>query len=124
MIYRIAADLVVLIHFTFVLFVVFGALVALRWPRVLWLHLPAAAWGALIEFQGWICPLTPWENRLRTLGGQAGYAGGFIEHYILPLLYPAGLTRTVQLTLGTVVVVVYGLLYALVWLKWGRAMSR
>lgn len=124
MIYRIAADLVVLIHFTFVLFVVFGALVALRWPRVLWLHLPAAAWGALIEFQGWICPLTPWENRLRTLGGQAGYAGGFIEHYILPLLYPAGLTRTVQLTLGTVVVVVNGLLYALVWLKWGRAMSR
>lgn len=124
MIYRIAADLVVLIHFTFVLFVVFGALVALRWPRVLWLHLPAAAWGALIEFQGWICPLTPWENRLRTLGGQAGYAGGFIEHYILPLLYPAGLTRTVQLTLGTVVVVVNGLLYALVWLKWRRAMSR
>jgi len=124
LIYRIAADLVVLIHFTFVLFVVFGALVALRWPRVLWLHLPAAAWGALIEFQGWICPLTPWENRLRTLGGQAGYAGGFIEHYILPLLYPAGLTRTVQLTLGAVVVVVNGLLYALVWLKWGRAMSR
>ncbi len=124
MIYRIAADLVVLIHFTFVLFVVFGALVALRWPRVLWLHLPAAAWGALIEFQGWICPLTPWENRLRTLGGQAGYAGGFIEHYILPLLYPAGLTRTVQLTLGAVVVVVNGLLYALVWLKWRRAMSR
>lgn len=124
MIYRIAADLVVLIHFTFVLFVVFGALVALRWPRVLWLHLPAATWGALIEFQGWICPLTPWENRLRTLGGQAGYAGGFIEHYILPLLYPAGLTRTVQLTLGAVVVVVNGLLYALVWLKWRRAMSR
>jgi len=124
LIYRIAADLVVLIHFTFVLFVVFGALVALRWPRVLWLHLPAAAWGALIEFQGWICPLTPWENRLRTLGGQAGYAGGFIEHYILPLLYPAGLTRTVQLTLGAVVVVVNGLLYALVWLKWRRAMSR
>jgi len=123
-IYRIAADLVVLIHLAFIFFVLFGALAALRWPRVLWLHLPAAAWGALIEFQGWICPLTPWENRLRTLGGQAGYAGGFIEHYILPLLYPAGLTRTVQLTLGAVVVVVNGLLYALVWLKWRRAMSR
>jgi len=123
-IYRIAADLVVLIHLAFIFFVLFGALAALRWPRVLWLHFPAATWGALIEFQGWICPLTPWENRLRTLGGQAGYAGGFIEHYILPLLYPAGLTRTVQLTLGAVVVVVNGLLYALVWLKWRRAMSR
>ena len=124
MFYRVAADLVVFIHFTFVLFVVFGALVALRRPRVLWLHLPAATWGALIEFQGWICPLTPWEIRLRTLGGQAGYPGGFIEHYILPLLYPAGLTRTVQLTLGAVVVVVNGLLYAMVWLKWSRARSR
>ena len=124
MIYRIAADLVVLIHLAFVFFVMFGALAALRWPGVLWLHFPAATWGALIEFQGWICPLTPWENRLRTLGGQAGYAGGFIEHYILPLLYPAGLTRTVQLALGAVVLVVNGLLYALVWLKWRRAMSR
>ncbi len=124
MTYRIAADLVVLTHFMFVLFVVFGALLALRWPRVILLHLPAAVWGALIEFQGWICPLTPLENRLRSLGGQAGYAGGFVEHYLLPLLYPAGLTRTVQLTLAAAVVAVNGLLYALVWFKWRRTRSR
>lgn len=124
MLYRIAADLVVLTHFMFVLFVVFGALLALRWPRVILIHLPAAVWGALIEFQGWICPLTPWENRLRSLGGQAGYDGGFIEHYLLPLLYPAGLTRTVQLTLAAAVVAVNGLLYALVWVKWRRTRSR
>ncbi len=124
MLYRIAADLVVLTHFMFVLFVVFGALLALRWPRVILLHLPAAVWGALIEYQGWICPLTPWENRLRSLGGQAGYDGGFIEHYLLPLLYPAGLTRTVQLTLAAAVVAVNGLLYALVWFKWRRTRSR
>jgi len=122
--FRFAADLVVLTHFTFVLFVVFGALLALRWPRVIFLHLPAAIWGALIEFQGWICPLTPLENRLRSLGGQAGYAGGFIEHYLLPLLYPSGLTRTMQFTLGAVVVAINGLLYGLVWLKWRRARSR
>ena len=122
--YRIAADLVVLTHFTFVLFVVFGALLALRWPRAIFLHLPTAVWGALIEFQGWICPLTPLENRLRGLGGQAGYAGGFIEHYIMPLLYPAGLTRTVQLILGAAVIAINGLLYAFVWFKWRRARSR
>ena len=124
MFYRFAADVVVLIHLAFVLFVVFGALMALRWPRVILLHLPAAIWGALIEFQGLICPLTPLENRLRILGGQAGYTGGFVEHYLMPLLYPSGLTRTVQLTLGAVVVTVNGLLYALVWFKWRRARSR
>jgi len=122
--YRVAADLVVLIHITFVLFVVLGALMALRWPRMIFLHLPAAVWGALIEFQGWTCPLAPLENRLRILGGQAGYAGGFIEHYLLPLLYPSGLTRTMQSTLGIVVVAVNGLLYALVWVKWRHARSR
>ncbi|MEE8267584.1 MAG: DUF2784 domain-containing protein [Gemmatimonadales bacterium] len=124
MFYRFAADVVVLIHLAFVLFVVFGALMALRWPRVILLHLPAAIWGALIEFQGLICPLTPLENRLRILGGQAGYTGGFVEHYLMPLLYPSGLTRTVQLTLGAVVVTVNGLLYALVWFKRRRARSR
>ena len=124
MLFRFAADLVVLTHFTFVFFVVFGALLALRWPRAIFLHLPAATWGALIEFQGWICPLTPLENRLRSLGGQAGYPGGFIEHYLLPLLYPSDLTRTMQFTLGAVVVVINGLLYGLVWFKWRRARSR
>lgn len=124
MFYRFAADVVVLIHLAFVLFVVLGALMALRWPRVIFIHLPAAVWGALIEFQGWICPLTPWENRLRILGGQAGYSGGFIEHYIMPLLYPSDLTRTVQLTLGVVVVAVNMFLYALVWIKWRQGRTR
>lgn len=114
MIYRILADLVVGLHVLFVGFVVLGGLLALRWPRMAFLHLPAAVWGALIEFQGWICPLTPLEKSLRASAGQAGYQGGFIEHYLLPVLYPAGLTRGVQLTLGAVVIVVNLAVYAFV----------
>jgi hypothetical protein len=116
MAYRILADLIVGVHALFVAFVVVGGLLALRWPRVAALHLPAAVWGALIELRGWICPLTPLENSLRAAAGQAGYQGGFIEHYLLPVLYPAGLTRGVQLALGTGVIlvnlVVYGFLLA------------
>jgi hypothetical protein len=110
------ADLVVLIHFAFVLFVVFGGLLVLRWRRVMYLHLPAAVWGAFIELAGGICPLTPLENSLRRSAGLAGYEGGFVEHYILPVLYPAGLTRGVQLTLGMLViginVAIYGWILA------------
>jgi hypothetical protein len=102
--YRLLADLVLTLHLLFVLFVVLGGLLALRWPRVAWLHLPAAVWGALIEFAGWICPLTPLEKWLRGLAGEGGYRGGFIEHYMLPVLYPAGLTRGVQLGFGVLVV--------------------
>ena len=106
------ADLVVLAHFLFVLFVVLGGLLVLRWPRVAYLHLPVAAYGALIELVGWICPLTPLEKRLREQAGLAGYEGGFVEHYILPVLYPSGLNRGVQLMLGALViginVVIYG----------------
>jgi hypothetical protein len=94
-----------------VIFVVLGGLLVLRWRWVVWLHLPAAAWGALIEFAGWICPLTPLEKWLRRQGGLGGYEGGFVEHYILPLLYPRDLTRNVQLTLGVVVIVVNLLIY-------------
>jgi cobalamin synthase len=112
--YRILADLVVGAHALFVAFVVIGGLLALRWAWLAALHLPAAVWGALIEFQGWICPLTPLEKSLRAAAGEAGYQGGFIEHYLLPVLYPAGLTHGVQLVLGSAVVainlVVYGLL--------------
>jgi hypothetical protein len=104
-IYRIAADGLVVLHTLFVLFVVLGGLLVLRWPRVAWLHLPAAVWGALIEFTGCICPLTPLEKSLRSAGGEAGYPGGFINHYIVPLLYPAGLDRNWQVILGTLVVV-------------------
>ena len=108
------ADLIVVIHFAFVLFVVLGGLLVLRWPWVAYLHLPAAIWGVLIEFAGWICPLTPLENSLRVRAGGTGYKGGFIENYILPVLYPAGLTRGVQLVLGMLVLVlnlaIYGYL--------------
>jgi hypothetical protein len=108
-----AADLVVLVHFLFVLFVVFGGLLVLRWPKVAYLHLPIAVYGVLIEFVGWVCPLTPLEKRLRESAGQQGYEGGFVEHYILPVLYPGGLTRGVQLVLGMVVI---GVNVAVYWL--------
>jgi hypothetical protein len=121
MLYRFLADLVVVVHFGFVLFVVLGGLLALRWPRVAWLHLPAAAWGAGIEFAAGICPLTPLENRLRQMGGEAGYAGGFVEHYLLPVLYPDGLTREVQLGLGAFVI---GLNLAVYFVVWRRARNR
>jgi hypothetical protein len=103
LIYRALADLVLVVHLTFVLFVVLGGLLVLRWPRAAWLHVPAAIWGVLIEYTGWICPLTPLENSFRARGGEAGYSGGFIEHYIQPLLYPAGLTRSTQVVLGSLV---------------------
>ena len=114
MLHRIAADLLVLVHFGFVLFVVGGGFLALRYAWMPWLHLPAAVWGATIEFMGWICPLTPWENALRRAAGEAGYQGGFVEHYLLPVLYPAGLTRDVQLALGTLVILVNLMAYAMV----------
>ena len=114
MIYRALADLVLVVHLTFVLFVVLGGLLVLRWPRAARLHVPAAIWGVLIEYTGWICPLTPLENSLRTRGGEMGYSGGFIEHYIQPLLYPAGLTRSTQLVLGSLVLVLNLTAYGIV----------
>jgi len=114
MLARIAADLVVMVHVLFVVYVVAGALLVLRWPATAWLHLPAAAWGALIELTGWICPLTPLEIRLRAQGGEAGYSGGFIEHYVLPVLYPDGLTAGTQRALGGLVIALNLGLYALV----------
>ncbi|PVY69907.1 uncharacterized protein DUF2784 [Cupriavidus alkaliphilus] len=109
------ADLVVIAHALFIVFVVAGGLLVLRWPRAAWVHLPAAVWGVLIEWAGWICPLTPLENMLRGAAGQAGYSGGFVERYLLPLIYPAGLTPAVQLWLGLVVLVVNVAIYALWW---------
>jgi hypothetical protein len=113
--YLLIANLLVLLHLAFVGFVVLGALLVLRWPRLVWVHLPCALWGALIEFAGWVCPLTPLEIRFRQLGGQAGYAGGFIEHYLLPVLYPQNLTRPVQVTLGTLVLILNAATYRRLW---------
>src|SRR4029079_13615547 len=98
-----------------VLFVVLGGLLVLRWPRLAWVHLPAAAWGAWVEFSSTICPLTPLENHLRHLGGEAGYSGGFIAHYIMPVLYPAGLNPRVQVVLGVFVVALNVGAYFLGW---------
>ena len=95
-VYRALADAVVVLHFGFVLFVVLGGLAVPRWRRVVYAHLPCAAWGALIELGGWTCPLTPLENGLRALGQQAGYGGTFVEHYVTRVMYPAGLSRGMQ----------------------------
>ena len=114
MIYRLLADATVVLHLGFVLFVVAGGLLVWRYPRVAWLHVPAALWGALIEFAGWICPLTPLENWLRREGGQQAYAGSFVEHYLIPVLYPESLTREVQWVLGGLVVLINVIVYALI----------
>ena len=109
------ANVLVLLHLAFILFVVAGGLLV-AWKRTLvWLHLPAAIWGALIEFMGWICPLTPLENHFRRLSGQAGYEGGFIEHYLLPLIYPETLTAATQYVLGGLVLIINFLVYIWLW---------
>ena len=109
------ADLVLVAHGFFVLFVVFGGLLALRWARAAWLHVPCALWGAWVELVGWVCPLTPLEVSLRRGAGQAGYVGGFIEHYVTALLYPEGLTRSVQVGLGVLVILFNVAVYTVVW---------
>jgi len=111
---RILADAVVVIHFLFVCFAVFGGLFVLRYPKVGWVHLPALAWAALVEFTGWLCPLTPLEQWLRSSAGLESYSGGFIAHYLLSVLYPAGLTRELQVFLGSLLLVFNGLVYAAV----------
>jgi hypothetical protein len=104
--YRLAADAVVVLHLLFIVLVVVGGFLAWRWRWLPWIHLPAAFWGMMIEVAGWICPLTPLENALRARAGQAGYEGGFIEHYVLPVIYPGNLTRTIQIGLGLLVLLV------------------
>ena len=110
--YQLLADSILVLHFLFIAFVLGGGLLALRWPRVLWLHVPAVAWAVVVEMMGWICPLTPLENQLRTLAGGGAYAGSFIERYCLPLIYPAGLTVQMQWLIAGVVLVVNGVIYA------------
>jgi len=111
MMHQAVADLVLLAHLGFVAFVLLGGLAVLRWPRLAWVHLPAVVWAVLIEYAGWICPLTPLENTLRQAGGEAAYAGGFVEHYVTACLYPSGLTRSVQIALGSIVLVLNAVVY-------------
>ena len=115
MLYRGLADLVLVVHLAFILFVIFGGLLVLRWPKLAWVHLPCAVWGTWIEFSGRVCPLTPLENHFRRLGGQAGYEGGFIEHYITAIIYPQALTRGVQIALGMLVIGVNLFVYVRIW---------
>jgi hypothetical protein len=119
---RLAADVVLVIHVAFIVFVLFGGVLVLR--RGIWaaVHLPAVGWGAFAELSGTICPLTPVENSLRRAAGGAGYEGSFVEHYVIPLIYPAGLTPRVQVVLGLVVVAVNVPVYVLAWRK--RRMTR
>jgi hypothetical protein len=121
MIYRVLADAVLLAHGLFVAWVIFGGLAGFWRRGAIWLHLPALAWGVAIAGMGWICPLTPLENSLRERAGLQGYAGSFVGHYLLPLIYPAALTRDIQVMLAVLLlggnVVVYALLY---WRARGR----
>ena len=110
-IYRVLADLVVWVHFAFVVFVVIGGLLVKKWPGSIWVHLPAVMWGIIIELCGWICPLTPLENWLRSKGGEESYHSDFVARYLLPMLYPQGLTRQSQIVLAALVVVVNVAIY-------------
>lgn len=111
MAYRILADIVVAVHAGFVLFVVLGGLLVWRYRWLMWLHVLAVVWGVLIESAGWTCPLTPLEKGLRAMGEEAGYCGGFIDHYFLPILYPESLIRLGQITLGFIALTVNLLVY-------------
>ena len=115
MIYRALADLVLVLHIAFVVFVVAGGLLALSWRWAPLLHLPAVLWGVFIEVSGAVCPLTPLENVLRRAAGASGYSGGFIEHYLVPAIYPVALSHPVQLLLGGLVVLANALVYSAVW---------
>ena len=120
MIYNLLADLVVIVHLLFIVFVVVGGLLMLRWRQLIWLHLPAVVWVAILEFNNLICPLTPLENTLRRAAGQAGYEGGFIQHYLTPIIYPSGLTPDIQLLLGIAVVAINMLIYSVVIYRWKK----
>jgi hypothetical protein len=113
--YSILADIVVGVHFLFVLFVILGGLLAVKWRRIMRLHIAAAVWGAFIEFTGWICPLTPLENWFRDKAGHSSYRSDFVARYLLPVLYPEGLTRSVQIALGLIVVVLNLVIYIWLW---------
>ena len=122
--YPLLADLVLIVHLAFVVFVLCGGLIVLRWRWIVWLHLPAVAWGAVVEFTGWICPLTPLENWLRAQGAEVGDEQDFMARYLLPILYPGDLTRELQLLMGTVVVVLNVAVYCWLWRRQACGVSR
>ncbi|WP_122421057.1 DUF2784 domain-containing protein [Pseudomonas viridiflava] len=124
MIFRLAADAVVTFHLLFILFVLLGGLLVLRWPWAALLHLPAMIWGAAVEFLHLYCPLTPLENALRSRAGDQGYDGGFIEHYVIPLIYPAGLTPQIQLWLGGIVLLINASVYGALLVRGVRRFRR
>ena len=115
MLYRLAADLIVLLHFAYIAFAVLGGFLVLRWWKLAWVHLPAAAWAAYVELYLRYCPLTPLENRLRALGGEDTYDTGFIAHYIMPVIYPPGITPGIQTFLGILFVASYIVIYTAAW---------
>ncbi len=123
MVYTILADLVVGLHVCFVIFVVLGAVLVLWKPHIAWFHIPAVFWGAGIEFLGWVCPLTPLENILRARGGDAPYATTFVEHYVMPVLYPTALDRNMQIGLGVIILGVNGIIYLFLLQKIRRAVT-
>lgn len=113
MFYSIAADALLIVHLLFILFVILGGLLVMRWRGVIYPHLTAVIWGVLVEFNHWICPLTPWENALRHAAGEVSYQSSFIEHYIIPLIYPANLDNETQLILGSSVILINLVIYSL-----------
>ena len=115
MTYHALADLVLVIHGLFIVFVICGGLLALRWRAIVWLHLPAMVWAVLLEVLGWLCPLTPLEQGLRKAAGATSYSGSFIEHYLVQFIYPTGLTREIQLYLAAALIIINILVYRLVW---------
>ncbi|MDH5590529.1 MAG: DUF2784 domain-containing protein [Gemmatimonadota bacterium] len=115
MVYRILADVVLAAHVAFLLFVIGGGFLVLRWPRVVWIHAPCALWGAWVEFAQRVCPLTPLEIGLRRRAGREGYTGGFLEHYVEPIVYPPGLTHTHQVVLGIGLILLTSTLYGVAW---------
>lgn len=121
---RLAADAVVLLHLAFIAFAMLGGILVAWRARIAWLHVPAAAWAAWIEFSGAICPLTPLENHFRQMAGASGYAGGFVERYLMPIVYPAGLTAQAQQWLGALVVAANLTVYAWIATRWRRSARR
>ena len=118
--YQIAADILVVFHFVFICFVIAGGLLVLRWRWVAWIHLPVVIWGALVELMSWVCPLTPLENWLRRAAGGQGYSGGYIEYYLIPIIYPDGLTHEIQMILGGFVIVINLMIYSIVLWRYVR----